>query len=64
MFNSFLDDKTYTSQQIRFVNLIIDGPTSNGIVEPTCLCASPHVGLGPEGPEALFQQRRTTAPGS
>jgi type I restriction enzyme R subunit len=53
-FNSFLDDKTYTSQQIRFVNLIIDELTSTGIVEPTRLYNSPYVGLAPEGPEALF----------
>ena len=62
MFNSFLDDKTYISQQIRFVNLIIDEPTSNGIVEPTCLCASTHVGLGPEGPEALFNSDELSRP--
>ena len=53
-FNSFLDDKTYTSQQIRFVNLIIDELTSNGMVEPGRLYASPYLGLAPEGPEALF----------
>ena len=56
LFNDFLDDKTYTANQIAFVNLVIDELTSNGILEAKRLYESPYSGVAPTGPDGLFDQ--------
>ena len=53
-FADFLDDKRYTSKQIRFVETLINELSSNGVVEPGRLYDQPYMGLAPEGPEQLF----------
>lgn len=55
-FARFLDEDTYSADQIKFVNLIIDYFTQNGIVPPARIYASPFVDLSPSGPEELFDE--------
>jgi len=53
-FAEFLDDKRYSKNQIRFVNLIIDELADRGVVEAKRVYESPYDGIAPEGPEAIF----------
>lgn len=53
-FGGFLDGTVLSSNQIHFVNLIIDELTSNGVVEPARLYEPPYTDLTARGPEALF----------
>lgn len=53
-FVTFLDDKRYTANQIRFVTMIIDELTTTGVVEPGRVYESPYDTLAPSGPEGLF----------
>ncbi len=54
IFADFLDDKRYSSPQIRFVQMLIDELTLRGTVEASRLYDQPYMGLAPSGPEALF----------
>ena len=54
VFADFLDDRKYSANQIRFVQLIIEELTNEGVVEPKRLYESPYMGVAPSGPEELF----------
>ena len=53
-FAEFLDDKRYSSNQIRFVQMLIDELTSRGAVEASRLYESPYMGVAPQGPQQIF----------
>lgn len=53
-FARFLDDSRYSSQQIRFVEMIIDRLASNGVVEPGQLYEPPFTGIHYEGLDGAF----------
>ena len=53
-FATFLDDRTLSSQQIRFIELVIDQLTARGFMEPAALYEAPFNGIHADGPEALF----------
>ncbi|MGP0109391.1 MAG: DEAD/DEAH box helicase family protein [Acidimicrobiales bacterium] len=53
-FGKFLDDKSYSANQIEFVNLIIDDLSQNGVIEVRRFYESPFTDLSPQGPEELF----------
>jgi type I restriction enzyme R subunit len=53
-FGKYLDDQTYTSSQIEFVNLIIDDLSQNGVIEVRRFYESPFTDISPQGPEELF----------
>jgi len=53
-FAEFLDDKRYTSKQIRFVQMLIEELTNEGIVEAGRLFEQPYMGVAPEGPQQIF----------
>ena len=55
-FTEFLDDKRYSTNQLRFVNLIIDELTANGALEAKRLYEPPYKGVAPQGPEDLFTE--------
>ena len=55
-FARFLDEDTYSAEQIKFVNLVIDYLTENGSVPPARVYASPFVDVSPSGPEELFDE--------
>lgn len=53
-FAGFLAGKTFTANQIEFVNMIVDHLTANGVMGAAMLYESPFTALAPLGPDALF----------
>jgi type I restriction enzyme R subunit len=53
-FGEFLDGSRYNGDQIRFVNLIIEHLTSNGVMDPARLYESPYTDANPIGLDGLF----------
>jgi type I restriction enzyme R subunit len=53
-FSSFLENRTLNSQQMRFIELIIDQLTARGFMETAALYEPPFNSLHAGGPEELF----------
>ncbi|MGH3579577.1 MAG: type I restriction-modification enzyme R subunit C-terminal domain-containing protein, partial [Mycobacterium sp.] len=53
-FGVYLDGTKFTADQIRFINLIVNELTANGVVEPARLYESPYTDHAPTGPETMF----------
>jgi len=53
-FGTFLEGKTWTANQIEFLDMLINHLVSDGIVEPARMYESPFIDLAPQGPEGLF----------
>ncbi|MGY0633065.1 DEAD/DEAH box helicase family protein [Luteimonas sp. A478] len=53
-FGEFLDENRYTSQQIRFVEMIIDRLTQGGVMEPGQLYEPPFTSLHYQGLDGAF----------
>jgi type I restriction enzyme, R subunit len=54
LFADFLNGQRYNSNQIEFVNMIIDHLTKNGVMEPGALFESPYTDYAPNGLADLF----------
>jgi len=54
LFSDFLNGQRYSSNQIEFVNMIIDHLTMNGVMEPEKLFGSPYTDFSPNGVSGLF----------
>ncbi|WP_409429060.1 DEAD/DEAH box helicase family protein [Mycobacterium sp. SMC-11] len=55
-FGAYLDGTKFTVDQIRFVNLVVDELTDNGVMEPARLYESPYTDHAPRGPEGMFDE--------
>jgi type I restriction enzyme R subunit len=53
-FSEFLNDRSLTPAQIRFVEMVIDQLTARGIMEASALYEPPFNSLHAGGPDALF----------
>lgn len=53
-FAEFLDGERFTVDQVRFVGLIVEELTANGVVEPGRLYESPYTDHAPTGPDQVF----------
>ncbi len=56
VFAKFLDKKRCSSNQIRFVNLVIDYLTQHGTIDDARIYDSPFTNVAPEGPETIFDE--------
>ncbi len=56
-FSSFLNDRSLTPPQIRFVEMVIDQLTARGVMKPSALYEAPFSNLHTGGPDALFAGR-------
>jgi type I restriction enzyme R subunit len=53
-FDRYLDDTTFTAAQIRFINLIVEHLTANGVMDVARLYESPFTDHAPHGPDMIF----------
>ena len=53
-FSEFLSNRSLTTPQIRFVDMVIDQLTARGVMEPSALYEAPFSSVHAGGPEALF----------
>ncbi len=53
-FEHYLDGTRFSVDQVRFVDLIVDELTRNGVMEPTRLFESPYTDHAPTGPDFVF----------
>ena len=53
-FENYLDGTKFSADQVRFVNLMIDELTKNGVMEPARLFESPYTDHAPTGPDYFF----------
>ena len=54
IFSELLSNRSLTTPQIRFVEMVIDQLTARGVMEPSALYEAPFSSLHAGGPEALF----------
>lgn len=55
-FSKFLDGTVFSASQIRFVGLIVDELTRNGVMEPSRLFESPFIDHAPTGLDYVFPE--------
>ncbi len=62
-FARFLQDRSLTAPQIRFVELVVDQLTARGVMEASALYESPFTNLHAGGPDELFAGRKNVIEG-
>ena len=58
-FSQFLNDRSLTPQQIRFVEMVIDQLTARGVMDSSALYEPPFSNLHAGGPDELFAGKET-----
>ena len=59
-FGKFLSGGTATSNQIEFINLIVQELTQNGVMKPERLFEAPYTYINAQGPTGIFPQEKVT----
>lgn len=62
-FSVFLNDRSLTTQQIRFVEMVIDQLTARGVMDASALYEPPFTNLHDGGPDALFEGKANVIEG-
>ena len=62
-FSEFLSNRSLTTPQIRFVEMVIEQLTSRGVMEPSALYDAPFNSVHAGGPEALFDGKSNVIEG-
>jgi type I restriction enzyme R subunit len=62
-FSEFLNDRSLTPPQIRFVEMVIGQLTARGVMEASALYESPFSNLHAGGPDALFDGKENVIEG-
>jgi type I restriction enzyme R subunit len=62
-FSRFINDRSLTAQQIRFVELVIDQLTARGVMESSALYEPPFSNLHAGGPDELFAGKENVIDG-
>ena len=62
-FSGYLTDRSLTSQQIRFIEMVIEQLTSRGIMEASALYEPPFTNLHSGGPDGLFSGKESIVEG-
>ena len=63
MFSQFITNNSLTPQQIRFVEMIVDQLTANGVMSPDALFEQPFTRIHSEGPTELFADHKPVLDG-
>jgi type I restriction enzyme, R subunit len=59
-FNDFLDGQRYNSNQIEFVNMIVDYLTQNGVMDAALLYEAPYTNFNTSGLSGVFSDNEAT----
>ncbi|MBN2427893.1 MAG: DEAD/DEAH box helicase family protein [Deltaproteobacteria bacterium] len=62
-FSTYLKDRSLTSQQIRFIEMVIDQLTARGVMEASALYEPPFSNLHTGGPDELFAGKENVIEG-
>ena len=63
VFSEFLSNRSLTTPQIRFIEMVIDQLTARGVMEPSALYEAPFSSVHAGGPEALFAGKNNVIEG-
>jgi len=55
-FDDYLSDASFSANQLRFVQLIVEHLTANGMMEVARLYESPFTDHAPQGPDLIFSE--------
>ena len=57
-FDRYLSDASFSANQLRFVQLIVEHLTANGVMEVARLYESPFTDAAPQGPDMIFTEQQ------
>ena len=63
IFSEFLSNRSLTTPQIRFIEMVIDQLTARGVMHPSALYEAPFSSVHAGGPEALFAGKQSVIEG-